>query len=173
LATLHGEALGAYAPKIVSNVVRRLRDPDSNIRDVYVEVMGVLASQIGGTEAGASLNIFVKLLLEALGEQNLELAGGRLVCELVLLIALVTQVSPVIEDPLECSRSMLCSSMPFCCDTRERNKHVQVGASLCLARVIESTKDPHTGTLQRLCPRIVKLLSSPSFLANASLLPAI
>jgi hypothetical protein len=51
--------------------------------------------------------------------------------------------------------------------------HVQVGASLCLARVIECTKDPNTGTLQRLCPRILKLLSSPSFLANASLLPAI
>jgi hypothetical protein len=50
---------------------------------------------------------------------------------------------------------------------------VQVGASLCLARVIECTKDPNTGTLQRLCPRILKLLSSPSFLANASLLPAI
>jgi hypothetical protein len=49
----------------------------------------------------------------------------------------------------------------------------QVGASLCLARVIDCTKDPHTHTLQQLCPRIVKLLNSPSFLANASLLPAI
>jgi hypothetical protein len=76
LATLHGEALGAHAPKIVSNIVRRLRDPDSNIRDVCVEVMGVLASQIGGTEAGASLHIFVKPLLEALGEQNRNLQVG-------------------------------------------------------------------------------------------------
>ncbi len=49
----------------------------------------------------------------------------------------------------------------------------QVGASLCLARVIDCAKDPHTHTLQQLCPRIVKLLNSPSFLANASLLPAI
>ncbi|CAK9269872.1 unnamed protein product [Sphagnum jensenii] len=131
LATLHGgEALAPHAPKIVANIVRRLKDPDSNIRDACVDAMGILASQIGGgggggaeaTGAGGSINIFVKPLLEALGEQN---------------------------------------------------RNLQVGASLCLARVIECTKDPNTGTLQRLCPRILKLLSSPSFLANASLLPAI
>ncbi|CAK9872628.1 unnamed protein product [Sphagnum jensenii] len=129
LATLHGEeALAPHAPKIVANIVRRLKDPDSNIRDACVDAMGILASQIGGgggaeaTGAGGSINVFVKPLLEALGEQN---------------------------------------------------RNLQVGASLCLARVIECTKDPNTGTLQRLCPRILKLLSSPSFLANASLLPAI
>ncbi|CAN5960218.1 unnamed protein product [Sphagnum jensenii] len=56
----------------------------------------------------------------------------------------------------------------------EQNRNLQVGASLCLARVIDCTKDPHCiATLQQLCPRIVKLLSSPSFLANASLLPAV
>jgi len=83
LATLHGgEALAPHAPKIVANIVRRLKDPDSNIRDACVDAMGILASQIGGgggaeaTGAGGSINIFVKPLLEALGEQNRNLQVG-------------------------------------------------------------------------------------------------
>lgn len=122
LATLHGDALACHLPKMVGNIVRRLKDTDSSIRDACVETIGVLASQTGGAEAGASINVFVKPLFEALGEQN---------------------------------------------------RNLQVGASLCLARVIDCTKDPHPPALQRLCPRIVKLLASSNFLAKASLLTAV
>ncbi|CAM6034543.1 unnamed protein product [Sphagnum compactum] len=149
LATFHGQALVPHVPKIVAYILRRLQDPDSTyIRDACVDVMGILAAspfdQAAAAHAHAHashggratatyddhhqlsvipVNVFVKPLLDALGEQN---------------------------------------------------RNLQVGASLCLARVIDCTKDPHcTATLQQLCPRIVKLLSSPSFLANASLLPAV
>ncbi|CAM6046093.1 unnamed protein product [Sphagnum compactum] len=40
-------------------------------------------------------------------------------------------------------------------------KCVQLGASLCLARVTDCMEDPHTDTLQQLCPWIVQLLKSP------------
>jgi hypothetical protein len=40
-------------------------------------------------------------------------------------------------------------------------KCVQLGASLCLARVADCMEDPHTDTLQQLCPHIVQLLKSP------------
>ncbi len=104
LATLHGgEALAPHAPKIVANIVRRLKDPDSNIRDACVDAMGILASQIGGggggaeaTGAGGSINIFVKPLLEALGEQNRNLqVGGR-------------------ESSLFCKLRNCCSFLSFC-----------------------------------------------------------
>jgi hypothetical protein len=77
--------------------------------------------------------------------------------------------------PVACVLSLFLSqALGFFSDFEWGTFYVQVGASLCLARVIDCTKDPHcTATLQQLCPRIVKLLSSPSFLANASLLPAV
>jgi hypothetical protein len=75
---------------------------------------------------------------------------------------------------LSLSLSLSLSGIGFLSDFQWWTFYVQVGASLCLARVIDCTKDPQcTATLQQLCPRIVKLLSSPSFLANASLLPAV
>lgn len=122
LATLHGDLLSPHLPKMVANIVKRLKDPDSNIRDACVESMGVLASQIGGAGPGAATTVFVKPLLEALGEQN---------------------------------------------------KTLQIGAAMCLARVVECVKDPHPPTLQRLCPRMVKMLASPNFLAKSSLLSVV
>lgn len=122
LATLHGDALACHLPKMVGNIVKRLKDPDSNIRDACVETMGILASQIGGADAGSAAAVFVKPLLEALAEQH---------------------------------------------------KTLQTGAAMTLARVIECIKDPHPPTLQRLSPRVVKMLASPNFLAKASLLNAV
>eukprot|EP00249_Psilotum_nudum_P010806 c22779_g1_i1 orf=2-2581(-) len=138
LATLHGNLLTVHLPKIVANVVRRLRDSDSSIRDACVETMGTLASKVappalsvgayGGAENGVAaafagpLGVFFKPLFDALNEQN---------------------------------------------------RGVQVGAAMCLARVIESMKNPHPAALQRLCPRIVKNLKSPNFSAKAALLSVI
>jgi hypothetical protein len=92
LATLHGQALVPHVPKIVAYILRRLQDPDSTyIRDACVDVMGILAASPfeqaahahaphGGRATGTydhhhqlsviSVNVFVKPLLDALGEQN-------------------------------------------------------------------------------------------------------
>lgn len=122
LASIHGDLLASHLPKMVANIVKRLKDPDSNIRDACVESMGVLASSIGGADSGAVTTVFVKPLFEALAEQH---------------------------------------------------KTLQTGAAMCLARVLECVKEPHPPTLQRLCPRILKMLASPNFLAKASLLSAV
>ncbi|CAM6058832.1 unnamed protein product [Sphagnum tenellum] len=123
LATLHQDLLASHLPKMVANIVRRLKDPDSNIRDACVDTIGILASQTGrGIEAGASLNVFVKPFFEALGEQH---------------------------------------------------RNLQVGASLCMARVIDCTTDPDPPTLQLLCPRIAKLLGGSNFMGRAALLTTI
>ncbi len=96
LATFHGQALVPHVPKIVAYILRRLQDPDSTyIRDACVDVMGILAAspfdQATAAHAHAraprggratatyddhyqlsviSVNVFVKPLLDALGEQN-------------------------------------------------------------------------------------------------------
>lgn len=96
LATFHGRALVPHVPKIVAYILRRLQDPDSTyIRDACVDVMGILAASSfdqavhaharahaphGGRATATydddhqlsviSVNVFVKPLLDALGEQN-------------------------------------------------------------------------------------------------------
>ncbi|CAM6010661.1 unnamed protein product [Sphagnum balticum] len=91
LATFHGQALVPHVPKIY--ILRRLQDPDSTyIHDACVDVMGILVAspfdQAATAHAHArggqaiatyddhyqlgviSVNVFVKPLLDALGEQN-------------------------------------------------------------------------------------------------------
>ncbi|KAH7352635.1 hypothetical protein KP509_19G055000 [Ceratopteris richardii] len=133
LASLHEELLAPHLSKIVINIVKRLRDSDSSIRDSCVDTMGTLAAKVptgstGGNEGpsltafSGPLGIFAKPLFDVLNEQS---------------------------------------------------KSVQAGAALCLAGVIDNLKDPPTGSLQRLCPRIIKLLNSPTFTAKAALLSVI
>lgn len=47
---------------------------------------------------------------------------------------------------------------------------VQSGAAMCMAKMVESAAAPPLTAFQNICPRIYKLLISPSFLAKASLL---
>eukprot|EP00250_Pteridium_aquilinum_P006727 c16584_g2_i1 orf=216-3068(+) len=132
LASLHDDLLAPHLSKIVLNIVKRLRDPDSSIRDVCVETIGTLAAKVsannGGGESAATtafsgaLGVFAKPLFDVLNEQS---------------------------------------------------RSVQAGAALCLAGVIDNLKDPPTSSLQRLCPRIIKLLNSPTFTAKAALLSVI
>ncbi|KAL3503473.1 hypothetical protein ACH5RR_037922 [Cinchona calisaya] len=55
----------------------------------------------------------------------------------------------------------------------ENNKVVQVGAAMCMAKMVESASDPPILAFQKLCPRICKYLNSPNFLAKAALLPVV
>ncbi|GAB2284668.1 hypothetical protein Dimus_019120 [Dionaea muscipula] len=52
----------------------------------------------------------------------------------------------------------------------ENNKGVQVGAAMCLGKVVESAKTPPVSAFQKLCPRICKYLNSPNFFAKSALL---
>ncbi|MCO5603664.1 hypothetical protein L7F22_057815 [Adiantum nelumboides] len=133
LASLHDDLLGPHLSKIVINIVKRLRDPDSSIRDACVDTMGTLAAKVsvgssGGGDSAAvtafsgALGVFAKPLFDVLNEQS---------------------------------------------------RSVQAGAALCLAGVIDNLKDPPTASLQRLCPRIIKLLNSSTFTAKAALLSVI
>lgn len=118
MADAHGDCLSSHLPRMVANVVRRLKDPDSNVRDACVDAIGVMASRIA--DSNSSISVFVKPFLDAIGEQN---------------------------------------------------RYLQVGSALCLSRAIDNAEDPQLpGLLQRLLPRIVKLLGSQNFMGKAALL---
>lgn len=81
IANLHGNAVASHLTKIVSNIIKRIKDPDSNVRDACPETMGILSAQYlsanstvrnygGKSGSGSAIALFTKPLLEAMNEQN-------------------------------------------------------------------------------------------------------
>eukprot|EP01018_Ginkgo_biloba_P010378 Gb_31366 [translate_table: standard] len=91
LSTVHADAVSPHLTKIITHIVKRLKDPDSSVRDACQTTMGVLAGQYlratgreNGTQVGLGLGsvvaVFVKPLFEALGEQNKSVQTGSAMC---------------------------------------------------------------------------------------------
>eukprot|EP00249_Psilotum_nudum_P014118 c24677_g1_i1 orf=128-3100(+) len=83
LACLHASFVAPHLPKIIGSLMRRLRDPDTSVRDACADTMGVLSAQFlsstphtdaqeSGTQSASALTLatFVKPLFDALSEQN-------------------------------------------------------------------------------------------------------
>ncbi|KAK9097666.1 hypothetical protein Syun_024711 [Stephania yunnanensis] len=82
LARFHGDFLGQYLGKMIGSIVKRLKDPDSVVRDACVEAVGVLASVMCNQMAAIeeTFVLLVKPLFEALGEQNRQVQFGSALC---------------------------------------------------------------------------------------------
>ncbi|WVZ65849.1 hypothetical protein U9M48_015148 [Paspalum notatum var. saurae] len=81
LARLHGNLLAPHMAKMVSSIVKRLKDTDSVVRDACVDTCGTLAmcARTYGDGGGALLAL-VRPLFESLGEQNRYVQAGAAVC---------------------------------------------------------------------------------------------
>lgn len=84
LAVTHTELVSPHLTKIVTHIVKRLKDSDSSVREACPVTMGVLAGQYlrgdSGNGAGSLVSVFVKPLFEALGEQNKSVQSGSAMC---------------------------------------------------------------------------------------------
>lgn len=89
LAALHGDLVTPHLPKIVASIVRRLKDPDTSVRDACVDAMGVLSANIltlpvmRRQESGGQMSdlaTIVKPLFDALREQNKSVQSGAAMC---------------------------------------------------------------------------------------------
>ncbi|XP_074590644.1 uncharacterized protein LOC141846503 [Curcuma longa] len=117
LARSYGRLLVPHCGKVMSLIVKRLKDTDSAVRDACVETCRVLATSMAGPGGGEGGTVFVALakpLFEALGEQN---------------------------------------------------RYVQVGAALCLARVIDEAP--------QMLARAIKLLKNQHFMAKSAIIELI
>ncbi|KAJ0047139.1 hypothetical protein Pint_04193 [Pistacia integerrima] len=122
---LHTDLSSTHVTKIISHIVKRLKDSDSGVKDSCRDAIGSLSKlYLNGKEenSGSVVTLFVKPLFDAMNEQN---------------------------------------------------KGVQSGASMCMAKMVESASDPPVAAFQKLCPRICKLLNNQNFVAKASLLPVV
>ncbi|KAK3008430.1 hypothetical protein RJ639_014773 [Escallonia herrerae] len=112
VATFHEGLIGQYLGKMVASIVKRLKDPDSVVRDACVETVGVLATKLS-TDEGESDGVFVVLvkpLFEALGEQNKQVQSGSALClarvidntndpPLVILQRMLTRTVKLLKNP--------------------------------------------------------------------------
>ncbi|OMP08295.1 Armadillo-like helical [Corchorus olitorius] len=82
LARFHQALIGPYLNKMVASIVKRLKDPDSVVRDACQETFGVLASKLCNQEDenNGVFCLLVKPLFEALGEQNKQVQSGAALC---------------------------------------------------------------------------------------------
>ncbi|WCJ34667.1 ARM repeat superfamily protein [Euphorbia peplus] len=81
LVNYHPPLLAPYLTKMVSTILKRLRDPDSIVRDACVDTMAVFASHY----AHHSFLSLVRPLFEALGEQNKQIQSGSASCLAVVI----------------------------------------------------------------------------------------
>ncbi|CAN0901319.1 TORTIFOLIA1-like protein 2 [Linum grandiflorum] len=82
MVSFHGSVVAPHLAKMVASIVKRLKDPDSIVRDACVETMAVMASTISnhGDESDGDFVVLVKPLFEALGEQNKHVQSGSALC---------------------------------------------------------------------------------------------
>jgi hypothetical protein len=156
----HADLLVPHLVKIIASVMRRLRDPDTSVRDACVDSISVLSSRMLSSMPSSSAPIPSSDSSSPLEKEN----GAQ-------------NTPPSPSPSPSSSSSSSASSVTLATFTKplfdalsEQNKSVQTGAAMCLARVIESAKPPPIGPMARLCPRICKFMSNPNFLARPALL---
>ena len=81
-----------HPPKMVASIVKRLKDPNSVVKDACLKTVGIMASK-------SSNGLFLALLrplFEAMGEQNKQLQSDL---ALSILQQMLNQTSKLLKNP--------------------------------------------------------------------------
>lgn len=80
MVTYHPQHMPPHLPKMVASIVKRLKDPDSVVRDACLHTLGVFASQFSDPHDDGVFVALIRPLFEALGEQNKQMQCGSALC---------------------------------------------------------------------------------------------
>ncbi|XP_010545212.1 PREDICTED: microtubule-associated protein TORTIFOLIA1 isoform X1 [Tarenaya hassleriana] len=88
VCSLHTDSTAAHLTKIIGQIVKRLKDSDSGVRDACRDAIGALSGiYLKGKEEGNNVGtassvvgLFVKPLFEAMGEQNKAVQSAAALC---------------------------------------------------------------------------------------------
>ncbi|XP_059283496.1 TORTIFOLIA1-like protein 2 isoform X1 [Lycium ferocissimum] len=84
LANFHDSIVVPHLGKMVTSIVKRLKDSDTVVRDACVDTVGVLASKMssvtGDNENDGVFVMLVRPIFEAMGEQNKQVQTGSALC---------------------------------------------------------------------------------------------
>ncbi|KAG8637048.1 microtubule-associated protein TORTIFOLIA1 isoform X2 [Manihot esculenta] len=139
----HRDLTLPHLSKIISHIVKRLKDSDSSVKDACRDAFGILSrlylrSGSGGEGSGDSngmgsvMGLFVRPLFEAMGEQNKGVQSGAAVC-------MAKMVECAAKNENDAGGNAVSGNVPI-------------------------------AAFQKLCPRICKLLNGQNFQAKAALL---
>ncbi|CAN0899970.1 Microtubule-associated protein TORTIFOLIA1 [Linum grandiflorum] len=82
----HRELTLPHLTKVITHIVKRLKDSDSGVRDACRDAIGVLSGLYlregggDGNAGGSMVGLFVRPLFEAMGEQNKVVQAGASTC---------------------------------------------------------------------------------------------
>nr|XP_043623186.1 TORTIFOLIA1-like protein 2 [Erigeron canadensis] len=112
ITTFHYDLIAPHLGKMVASIVKRLKDPDSVVRNACIETMGILASKFTTTdnENEGGFVVLVRPLFEALGEQNKHVQFGSALClsrvidntndpPLPILQRMLTRTTKMLKNP--------------------------------------------------------------------------
>ncbi|KAF5728389.1 hypothetical protein HS088_TW21G00536 [Tripterygium wilfordii] len=82
---LHADSAFTHLTKIIAHVVKKLKDPDTSVKDACRDAIGLLAKLYlkgeGGDNGGGSVvGLFVRPLFETMGDQNKGVQSGAAMC---------------------------------------------------------------------------------------------
>ncbi|KAL5699744.1 hypothetical protein ACHQM5_030604 [Ranunculus cassubicifolius] len=108
LVRFHDVLLSPHLGKMVTSIAKRLKDPDSVVRDACVEVVGVFSAKMSkyGDENDGTFVVIAKPLFEALGEQNKHVQCGSALC-------LASAIDNAINPPVSVLSRMLTKITKF------------------------------------------------------------
>ena len=153
LSETHGDSLSPHLSKMLSNVVRRLRDSDSAVRLACVDAVGVMSSQIRKPPFSAFLKPLTDSLLL---EQDYNMQIGSALC-----LAAVIEASP---DP---EPEQLLKLLPRLLKLAKSESFRAKPALLSLIDcIIGAGGASNRGVLNSLVPCLVEVLSSEDWAAR-------
>ncbi|CAH8360276.1 unnamed protein product [Eruca vesicaria subsp. sativa] len=81
LCLTYSDLTSSQLAKIISHIVKRLKDADNGVRDACRDAIGSLSEKfLTEKEASSMVGLFAKPLFEAMSEQNRSLQSGAAIC---------------------------------------------------------------------------------------------
>lgn len=153
LSETHGNTLSPYLSKILGNIVRRLRDPDSSVRSACVNSVSALSTHI----TKQPFSSFLKPLAEALfteQDQNSQMGAALCLASAIDAVpdpepARLAKLLPRLEKLLKCE-----------------GFKAKPALLMLIGSVIEAGGASSPGALRNLVPCMVEFLSSKDWAAR-------
>ncbi|CAJ2639698.1 unnamed protein product [Trifolium pratense] len=161
----HQHSAAPHLPKIISHIIKRLKDTDSASRDACRDTIGAISviylrTENNGSSGsnGSLVGLFVKPLFEAMGEQNKVVQAGAAVCmaKMVEATAAVNEDGDVAVVPVGAFQKMC----PRICKFINSPNFLAKAAILPVVSALSQTGAIAPQSLENLLPSIHDCLSS-------------
>uniref|UniRef100_A0A7N1A274 TOG domain-containing protein n=1 Tax=Kalanchoe fedtschenkoi TaxID=63787 RepID=A0A7N1A274_KALFE len=161
LCSVHGDLTHTHLTKIISHIVKRLKDADTAVKDACRDAIGSLSAQYmkgsggdqhNGGAGGWVVGLFAKPLFEAMSEQNKGVQAGAALC--------MARMIESAADPPVSAFQKLC---PRICKFLHSQNFLAKSALLPVVASLSQVGALAPQSLESLLPSIHECLGSPDW----------